>query len=118
MGEILNLKSIENHGTVRNYSAFSSTISYKFLFLNFLIIAKLNRIKKKPNRGCKKKNKMCYSTTQVCKCNEETRTNYSYTPKNYNCSTRDCTNTEVDDINYRANSTKYNEYLEWARNNP
>ena len=44
MVEILNLKIIENHGTVRNYSAFSSTISYKFLFLNFLIIAKLNRI--------------------------------------------------------------------------
>ena len=39
-----NLKSIENHGTVRTYSAFSSTTSYKFLFLNFLIIAKLNRI--------------------------------------------------------------------------
>ena len=44
MGEVLNLKSIENHGTVRNYSAFSSTISYEFSFLNFLIIAKLNRI--------------------------------------------------------------------------
>ena len=44
MGEILNLKSIENHGTVRNYSAFSSTISYEFSFLTFLTIAKLNRI--------------------------------------------------------------------------
>ena len=87
MGEILNLKSIENHGTVRNYSAFSSTISYKFLFLNFLIIAKLNRIKKKP----------------ILLVNHY----------NYNDSTRSCTN-----INYRANSTKYNEYLEWAKNNP
>ena len=43
--------------------------------------------------------------------------NYYYSV-NYNGSTRSCTNIEVDNINYRANSTKYNEYLEWARNNP
>ena len=43
--------------------------------------------------------------------------NYYYSV-NYNGSTRSCTNIEIDTINYRANSTKYNEYLEWARNNP